>query len=287
MSRAPWHAEHTLEPEAMARVLERRFPEFMEPAVVALKPGWDYYAFQVDDDWIFKVPKRAGVVSRMRQEVSLLTALPTMPASIPRPTFHGVASSDLPVPFFGYPKLEGRFASSGVPAASVLPQLLGFLDALHGITPPFALAEPREAPWQRQLDALEPLLDAHPELRPAWLWMQAHPPAEVDRLALLHADLGPDHVLLDPNALTVVAIIDWADAIRGDPARDLVALLLWEPVATFAAHAAHGGDPRELQRACAYALRHGMTILRDFDRWGSNAREAHLKVLLELQEVVR
>lgn len=286
MSRAPWHAEHTLEAEAMARIVERRFPEFVLPTVVALQPGWDYFAFQVDEDWVFKVPKRASVVSRMRQEVSLLTALPTMPASIPRPTFHGVAAADLPVPFFGYPRLEGRFATEVAAADVVLPQLLAFFDVLHHIEPPFAVDEPREAPWPRQAAALEPLLELYPDLRPGWTWMRDHPPGAAPRKALLHADLGPEHVLLDAVEPKLVAIIDWADAIRGDPARELVALLLWEPEATVAAHANHDGSAAELERAIAYALRKGLTMLRDFDRWGSNTKAAHKDILVRLQNVV-
>lgn len=284
MSRPPWHAEHALDPATFARVLERRFVEFEAPEVDVLPEGWDYFAFRVDQDWVFKVPKRAAVVSRMRQEVSLLTALPTMPASIPRPTFHGVAAADLPVPFFGYPLLEGRFATE-VPAPIVLPQILAFLDALHAIVPPFAVEEAREAPWEQQSAALEPVIAAHPQLAPAWRWMTEHPPVAPARRVLLHDDLGPNHVLLSHDTPRVVAVLDWADAVRGDPARDLVSPLLWDPKATIAAHRERDGDPDELQRAWAYTIRTGLQLLDAADRWGRTDAD-YRQTLAELQEVL-
>jgi aminoglycoside phosphotransferase (APT) family kinase protein len=41
-----------------------------------------------------------------------------------------------------------------------------------------------------------------------------------------HGDLQPEHVLLDPGNNDVVAIIDWADHGRADPAWDLAVLAL-------------------------------------------------------------
>lgn len=284
MTQPPWHAEHDLSPEAFARALERRFVEFEAPQVDVLPEGWDYFAFQVDEDWVFKVPKRSAVVSRMRQEVSLLTALPQMPASIPRPTFHGVASADLPVPFFGYPMLQGRFATE-VPAAGVLPQLLDFLDALHGIVPPFAVEETRDAPWEQQVAAVEPILADHPELTDSWRWMADNEPVRPAQKVLLHDDLGPNHVLLAPGSSSVVAVLDWADAARGDAARDLVSLLLWEPQATIAAHRARHGDADELRRAFAYTIRVGLELLGAADRWG-RADADYRRTLGELQELL-
>lgn len=42
--------------------------------------------------------------------------------------------------------------------------------------------------------------------------------------ALLHGDLSPGHVLLDPETGTLSGIIDWGDAMLGDPARDFIFL---------------------------------------------------------------
>jgi aminoglycoside 2''-phosphotransferase len=44
------------------------------------------------------------------------------------------------------------------------------------------------------------------------------------RPAILHADLSPEHVLVDPAAGAITGIIDWGDAVVGDPARDFIFL---------------------------------------------------------------
>lgn len=42
--------------------------------------------------------------------------------------------------------------------------------------------------------------------------------------ALLHGDLSPGHVLIDPASRTLSGVIDWGDAMLCDPARDFIFL---------------------------------------------------------------
>lgn len=42
--------------------------------------------------------------------------------------------------------------------------------------------------------------------------------------ALLHADVSPDHVLVDADRHALTGIIDWSDVCIGDPARDFIYL---------------------------------------------------------------
>ncbi len=54
----------------------------------------------------------------------------------------------------------------------------------------------------------------------------APPPAPApDELVLAHNDLGGEHVLIDPEAMTITGIIDWSDAAVADPAAELGRLL--------------------------------------------------------------
>ena len=43
-------------------------------------------------------------------------------------------------------------------------------------------------------------------------------------LRFIHHDLTPDHVLVDPKTGQLRGILDWTDAILGDPARDFAGL---------------------------------------------------------------
>ena len=286
MSRAPWDADHEVSTEQFARVLERRFPEFLAPEVERLRPGWDYHTFRVDGDWVFKVPKRASVVPRMRQEVSLLTALPKMPASVPRPAFHGVAADDMPYPFFGYPYLDGlRADAEGVDTRKVIGAALGFLDALHGIVPPFAVEGWPDGTWTQRVERLQRVRARLPELEPGLAWLLENEPAE-ERRALLHDDLGPEHLLVHPDTHELIAVLDWADASRGDPSRDLLSLLLWQPGLTAEVHRERGGDEGSLRRAQAHALLKGLQVLEENLRWAPAEIEPWATRALALQRAI-
>lgn len=286
MSRAPWEADHIVSEAQFARVLERRFPEFLAPEVVRLPPGWDYHTFRVDQDWVFKVPKRRSVVPRMRQEVSLLTALPKMPASVPRPAFHGVAADDMPTPFFGYPYIDGIHASSpGVDARRVLEQTLAFLDALHAIVPPFAVEGWPDGTWTQQIERLRRVRAKLPVFEPGLAWLREHEPVG-ERKTLLHDDLGPEHLLVHPETHELLAVLDWADASRGDPARDLLSLLLWKPDLTAELHRERGGDAASLHRAQAYALLKGLQVLEENLRWAPDEVDGWVARAAALQRVI-
>ena len=287
MKRAPWETEHELSASAFANVLERRFVEFVRPKVEALTPGWDYLVFRVDDDWVFKVPKRQEIVSRMRQEVSLVTALPPLPVAIPRPTFHGVAADDLRFPFFGYPYLDGLFASDpSVDPAPVIEAALALLDTLHGIVPPFAVEGKRQAQWERRLEELAEVQKRYPEFADSFTFLTAHKPQAPEAQSLLHGDLGPNHLLLNPTTHQLTGVIDWADATRGDPAQDLIALILWSPSITTSVFNRHGGDSEELRRAYAYGLITGLEILGEHDRWNPTALKGWHDTLLRVQAAI-
>lgn len=79
--------------------------------------------------------------------------------------------------------------------------------------------------------------------------------AEVDRVSLVHSDLNPKNLLLDPESLEVTGVLDWEYAHAGHPASDLGNLLRFESGTRWAAYGdavldayreRHGGDRDEL-----------------------------------------
>ena len=50
-------------------------------------------------------------------------------------------------------------------------------------------------------------------------------PATPRRVTFCHNDLGDEHIVMGAGGAEVAGVIDWSDAILGDPARDLA--LLW------------------------------------------------------------
>ena len=173
----------------------------------------------VDDDWVFRFPRRPGVEEALEVEIALL---PMLAAALPVavPSFECVSRSPL---FVGYRVIRGEPLveedAEGVRA---------FLDALHAVDPaglPLDRTDWVDA-YRGQCAEFErlvfPLLDADTRRRAQQLF------GDVETLvgfepALLHADLGPDHLLVRDGSLR--GVIDWGDARVGDPALDYAWLL--------------------------------------------------------------
>lgn len=49
-------------------------------------------------------------------------------------------------------------------------------------------------------------------------------PDERDQQVFSHNDLGDEHLVMAPDGADVAGVIDWRDAVLGDPARDLALL---------------------------------------------------------------
>ncbi len=187
--------------------------------IVEIDEGYDFEVAIVDDEWVFRFPRRAGVEKPLEVEIAVLPALaPALPVAVP--SFEHVSRSPL---FVGYSVIRGEPLvdedAEGVRA---------FLDALHAFDPsglPVERPDWVEA-YHDQCAEFErlvlPLLDTdeRPEARRLF--------GDVETLvdfepALLHADVGPPHLLVHEGRLA--GVIDWGDARVGDPALDYAWLL--------------------------------------------------------------
>ncbi len=181
--------------------------------------GYDFEVAVVDDEWVFRFPRRSGVEEALELEVVLLPTLaPSLP--VPVPSFEYVSRDPL---FVGYRLIRGEPLvdedGDGVRA---------FLDALHAFDPSKLPVEPLD--WIdvyraqcAEFDRLVmPLLETDRRVQAQRLF------DDVETLlgfepALLHADLGPEHLLVHDGRLA--GVIDWGDTRVGDPALDYAWLL--------------------------------------------------------------
>lgn len=245
----------------MTRRVEALFPEFRGRRIVAIAGGWDFDVFEVDGEWIVRLPNRAEVKTWLMTEMALLAELaPALPVAVPR---FELARGTLGV---AYRKLPGEpLADASAPVAAGLGAAL---TALHAFPVERALelgaadlsaermrAHYREHRWPEFRDRVLPLL-ADDERDEAERQAQAYLLADANAAftaALVHRDLGPEHVLVAEGHVT--GIIDWADACVGDPAIDF-AWPLHGVGDEFAAQLldAYGGDvdPSFLERARFY-----------------------------------
>jgi aminoglycoside phosphotransferase (APT) family kinase protein len=176
--------------------------------------GYDFEIAIVDDDWVFRFPRRSQVEEALELEIAVLPVLArALPVELPR--FEHISREPL---FVAYRLIRGAPMvdedGAGVRA---------FLDALHAID--FSDLPLKPVDWveayRSQCAEFErvvlPLLDRDEHTRAEQLF------AEVETLGgfeprLLHADLGPAHVLVRDGRLA--GVIDWADIRVGDPALD-------------------------------------------------------------------
>ena len=187
--------------------------------IVWIDAGYDYRVAVVDDEWVFRVPRREGVVAALETEIALLPALAdALPVRVPR--FEHVSRDP---PFVAYRLIDGSPLvdedAGGVRA---------FVEALHGLDPAALPVEAHD--WSEAYRAQRaefervvlPLVPA--EARPRALELLASTETLVGfEPALVHADLGPEHLLVENGRLA--GVIDWGDARIGDPALDYAWLL--------------------------------------------------------------
>ena len=139
-------------------------------------------------------------------------------------------------------------------------QLVEALAALHAIDPVPAgletLGRPAGFPartvegWAARAAAVEELLDPRASSEVVD-WLRRRVPADAPP-RLIHSDFKLDNLILDPETLAPVAVIDWDMGTRGDPLWDLAVMLSYwvEP-----------GDP-----ACLYRVRQMPTAQPGFWR---------------------
>ncbi len=187
--------------------------------VVEIDEGYDFEVAIVDDEWVFRFPRRANVVEALEAEIAFLPRLAAaLPVAVPR--FEHVSHEPS---FVTYALIRGE------PLVDEDPEgVRAFLEALHRFDPEGLPVERRD--WQEvfhekcarlERDVL-PLLEPADRTRALALF------AEVDSLtgfepAFIHNDLSAPHLLVHDGKLS--GVIDWGDAVVGDPARDYAWLL--------------------------------------------------------------
>jgi aminoglycoside phosphotransferase (APT) family kinase protein len=202
------------------------------PALKRIEHGWDSVVFDVDGEWIVRVPRRPEVREGLRVEARLLPDLArVLSVPVPRPA----AVEDAEDFFVAYRKLHGDPLEVGVDSSALAGQAGELLATLHALPSDVALRAGLEdvgpAEWRAQRasfvercsEAL-PLFDTAERARAQRLFDDLL--SSVSRLAetvLIHGDLGPEHILHQGTALT--GVIDWTDARLGDPALDFAWLL--------------------------------------------------------------
>ena len=187
--------------------------------ILEIDEGYDFEVAIVDDEWVFRFPRRSGVEEALELEIAVLPALaPVLPVNVP--SFECLSRNPL---FVGYRLIRGRPLvdedAIGVRA---------FLEALHAQDASGLPVERRDwvEAYREQCAEFErlvfPFVDIDRRARAKRLFGDVETLVDF-KLSLIHADLYPEHLLVRDGRLA--GVIDWGDMRLGDPALDYAWLL--------------------------------------------------------------
>ena len=243
-----WNPDRELTLDLAIEVIRSSLPSLRVDDLTFLGAGWEFDAYLTSDGWVVRFPRRqemAGLFEKDERVHPLVSRQLPVSVAVPRIELHGKPAAGFP-----YPIAAHRFIP-GVPIdeldeqflTSMAPQIGSALAAIHSIPLDGARAagvvedqfdELGRREWLKSgLAALSRVGDADPVVRQAIAWVQNVSNASIldatsdTPLRFIHQDLSPEHVLANPGTGRLTGIIDWTDAILGDPARDFVFLVGW------------------------------------------------------------
>jgi aminoglycoside phosphotransferase (APT) family kinase protein len=257
---AQWAAEVEVDATLARRLVSEQFAPLPERSLVALSEGWDYTVFCVDDELVFRFPRRELVVPGTEREIAVLPLL-EVPVAVPRPEHVGVPTEAFPWPFYGAPYLPGEEAlglADEVRARLARP-LAAFLRALHAhdLDLPVDLQRRSDMTFRvprvrKALAEIADLWSPPPLVQEVLREAEALPAAEPS--AVVHGDLHFRQLLVHDGELS--GVIDWVDVCRADPGQDLQLVWSFLPPASRAEFLAEYGPVSDdsLLRARVLAL---------------------------------
>jgi aminoglycoside phosphotransferase (APT) family kinase protein len=279
-------AEVEVDVPLVRRLLQAQHPDLADEPVRRFAEGWDNALFRVGERWLARLPRRAIAAPLVAQEARWLPVLaPRLPLQVPVPKRVGTPADGYPWNWTLCEWLDGTPAAGVELDAFAAATALGeFLRVLHGLDAPddaptsdvrgvsprarsvFLQERLRRDPLRGLLDVdrLERVfseLAAAPDWRGPPVWC--------------HGDLHPFNLLVQGGQL--VAVLDWGDLHRREPAPDLAAPWMLLPTSFHAAfRAAYGPiDDDTWRRGKAWALYFGVML---FDAGLQGAGDAATRV---------
>jgi len=231
-----WDAQIVVDTAHALVMVNNQFPELQAQTIKPFGQGWDNTVFLINDEFVFRFPRREISAALLMHEVTALPYVaPRVSLQVPMPQWVGKPSSDYPWHFAGYRLLPGMTADranlSDEQRAQLAQPIASFLVNLHSISIK-ETALPTQPVFHRlSLDYLVPTITTSLEKMETLnllknknelycIVAQAHTLRLPESNTLVHGDLYGRHMLLNDNA-QLTGIIDWGDVQIGDIALDL------------------------------------------------------------------
>lgn len=230
-------ADWALTTDLVASVVGRQFPDLDAGDVRLVGSGWDNDVYLVGGEWAFRFPRRAESIPWLEREVEIMPAVEAaLPGLVPRFRYFGQPTGPFPHPFVGYRWLPGVGAHRVEDPAALAKDLGAALGRIHQIDTTAVPPTPagwEDEPWETDAanlvavaHLLEPLLcPALLEAARPYLRGDVPAPPNAGPRRFVHNDVNAGHLLVDPGTGRLSGIIDFADAMVGDPLLDFVGLV--------------------------------------------------------------
>lgn len=230
MGEREWQADITIDRKIAKVCIEQQFPALAPINIQYINAGWDNKLFLVNDQIIFRFPRRSFAAELIERENLLLNHLQTrISLSIPNPIYLGKPCKHYPFHFHGYHIIPGR---SGAHAKlnqqerkkSIIP-LANFLKELHSIKKEEAIqldAKPQksnrsdiDSMLQRLNNRIKLIIENNiVEINQNIFNREIEIAKDIklpeNTVGLIHGDLYANHILFNNGELT--GIIDWGDS---------------------------------------------------------------------------
>lgn len=232
----PWEAIYQISEEEATVVIEKQFSELSPVSIKVLGKGFDNTVYQVNEEFVFRFPRREIALKLLRKENNLLPSIASkINIPIPNPLFLGQPSKTYPCLFSGYRMIEGMTPMSLTREQRLefVKPFAQFLTTLHSF--PIDRAEKLGIPFDEMnrlsMKVRKPIMEDNiqklkglgydPIIEKAENYLHSVEVIPVpDEKVLVHDDLHIRNILVDEEG-KIAGIIDWGDAHIGHRASDL------------------------------------------------------------------
>lgn len=219
------------------KVIKGLYPDIGEERIRIFDDGWDYVVFVIDGQKAVRFPRRPDYAEKLPVEVAFLDYFRSLsPISVPNLIFRRDEKTGLPFVTYDFiPGVQFQKSISNTFSKDELCQIArqigGFLDKLHS----FSIDRAKKLgvkqveslkTWQNKFEKIKYSVFPHiSKTEKDWATSLFNDFFEIVRknpipLVVIHSDIMPEHIIVNPETHTLAGIIDFGDVEIGDPAYD-------------------------------------------------------------------
>ena len=225
--------------ENIEQIINYEFPKFNISTIKKIGEGDNSKAFLINQNYIFRFPKREVVKQNLKKEIAVLAKIRSL-LNLEIPNFNFISKE---INFVGYKSISGEFLTIKIYnslekelQSQIQKSLAGFLSQLHNIDLTILTDCELETmnykeEYSNDFKSTQKLIFPNISTKYRKIITQLFT-TYLDnqknfeyRPALIHNDFSTDHILFEISSNKISGIIDFGDLAIGDPDYDLMYLL--------------------------------------------------------------